>query len=221
MIKTIVKKTYVNDEGFNFTFEPNERSLTIKKTKTGFEARYLTPDNNPIDPREDENYSNMVCFDSRYTLGDIHNYTNFDNFVLSLAEEFGIIESKDEIVDYIIEDIFEKVKRKLVCILPLYLYDHSGISMRTFKHGIHKDWDCGQVGFIYLTKEGLEKWGIKKSQVEKALIQEVEIYSQYLEGDVYCIVKENYNKNKEQVDYDVCGGYFGYGEALKSLETEI
>jgi hypothetical protein len=221
MIKTIVKKTYVNDEGFNFTFEPLERSLTIKKTKTGFEARYLTPDNDPIDPREDENYSNMVCFSNRYTLGDKHNYSSYEDFVLSFAEELGIIASKDNDGNYTIRELFEEIKKRLVCILPLYLYDHSGISMRTFKFGQHKDWDCGQVGFIYLTKEGLEKWGIKKSQVEKALMQEVEIYSQYLEGDVYCIVKENYDKNKKQLDYDVCGGYFGYTEALKSLETDI
>ena len=221
MIKTTIKKTYVNDEGFNFTFEPIEDTLKIIKTKTGFEAKYLTPDNDPIDPREDENYSNMICFHSRYTLGDKHNCSDYEDFILSLAEELNLIESKDNNGKYTIQELFEEIERKLVCILPLYLYDHSGISMRTFRHGYHKDWDWGQVGFIYLTKKNLKKWGIKKSQAEKYLIQEVEVYSQYLEGDCYCIVKENYNHNKEQIDYDVVGGYFGYDEAKKALETEI
>lgn len=47
-----------------------------------------------------------------------------------------------------------------VAILPLYLYDHSGISMSTSTyHGRapHADWDSGCVGFIYLDKETATK----------------------------------------------------------------
>ena len=47
------------------------------------------------------------------------------------------------------------------------------------------------------------------------------LFNQWVNGDIYCIVKETYNKDKEQIDYDIIGGYFGYSEALKSLETEI
>jgi hypothetical protein len=220
MIKKTVTTQYTDEQGFEFTFEPIESSLKIVKTKTGFEARYLTLDNDPIDPREDENYSTMICFHSRYSLGDKHNYSSYEDFVLSLAEELNIISSKDNDGNYTIQELFEEIEMGLVCILPLYLYDHSGISMKTFRFGQHKDWDCGQVGFIYLTKENLKKWGIKKSQAEKYLMQEVEIYSQYLEGDCYCIVKEIYNKDKEQIEQET-GGYFGYLEAKKALETEI
>ena len=35
--------------------------------------------------------------------------------------------------------------------LPLYLYDHSGITMNTT--GFNDRWDSGQVGFIYTTKD--------------------------------------------------------------------
>jgi hypothetical protein len=219
MIRKMI--TYVNDENFTFTFEPIEDTLKIKKTKTGFEAKYLTSDNNPIDPREDTNYSKMICFHDRYSLGDKHNYKDFEDFILSLAVELDIISSKDNDGNYELKELFEEIEKELVCILPLYLYDHSGISMKTFRHGQHKDWDCGQVGYIYLTKQGLKDYGFQKNKVEKYLIQEVEVYSQYLEGDCYCIVKENYNKDKEQVDYDVCGGYFGYEYAKKALETDI
>ena len=89
MIKTIVKRTYVNDEGFEFTAEPIENSLKLIKTKTGFEARYLSQDNDPIDPREDTNYSVMTCFHSRYSLGDKHNFSDYSSWVYDLARELG------------------------------------------------------------------------------------------------------------------------------------
>ena len=203
MIKTITKTTYINDEGFSFTFEPIEGSLGIKKTKIGFEAKYLTPDNDPIDPREDENYSTMVCFHKNYKLGDETDLK---------SEDFN---GWEELEKHLIEEL------KAVVVLPLYLYDHSGISMRTYRHGQHKDWDCGQVGFIYMTADDIREVGIKKSKAEQYLINEVETYNQYLTGDLYCIVKETYDQNKERIDYDVCGGYFGYEYAVKALETDI
>ena len=81
--------------------------------------------------------------------------------------------------------IEEWMKRNL-CILPLFLYDHSGITMSTaaFSCG----WDSGQVGYIYLTKE---KWdqGFDRDFVQeeaaKYLTGEVETYDQYLTGEVY------------------------------------
>jgi hypothetical protein len=208
MITKTVTTRYTDEKGFSFTFEPIENTLLIKKTAKGFEARYLTPDNDPIDPREDENLGNMICFHKRYTLGDKTDL-NSDMF-----------DGWQEMYDYLIKE------KKAIIILPLYLYDHSGISMKVGSfQGLlpqgHAEFDSGQVGFIYVTKEDLKRIGILKSRAEKSLQSEVEVYNDYIQGNVYCIVKETYNHNKEQVDYDVCGGYFGYDEALKSLKTDI
>jgi hypothetical protein len=208
MIKTIIEKTYVNEEGFEFTFEPIESSLKIIKTITGFEAKYLISDSDPLDPREDKNYSTMLCFHKRYSLGDKTDLKSSD------------FNGWEEVREHLI-----KVEKAIV-ILPLYLYDHSGISMKVGSfQGLlsqgHAEFDSGQVGFIYLTKQELKDWGIKKNKAEQYLINEVEVYNEYLQGDVYCLVKETYNKDKEQVDYDTIGGYYGYLEAEKSLETEI
>jgi len=206
---TITKKvTYLSDEGFEFTFEPIESSLKIIKTKAGFEARYLIQDLDPIDPREDENLGTMVCFHKRYTLGDKTDLKS-DNF-----------NGWEEVYDYL------KTEKKAIIILPLYLYDHSGISMKVGSfQGLlpqgHAEFDSGQVGFIYMTAEDIRELGIKKNKAEQYLINEVETYNQYLQGDVYCLVKETYNKDKEYIDYDTCGGYYGYIEAKKALETEI
>ena len=49
-----------------------------------------------------------------------------------------------------LKDIQEKVSTKII-ILPLYLYDHSGISMKTTPFSCQ--WDSGQVGWIYVEKK--------------------------------------------------------------------
>ena len=208
MIKTIVKKTYVNEDGFNFTFEPIEDTLKIIKTKDGFEARYLIQDDEPINPRENENYSTMVCFHKRYNLGD---KTDLKSDMFSGWEE---------LYNHLKKDL------KAIMILPLYLYDHSGISMKVGSfHGLlpqgHAEFDSGQVGFIYITAENVKELGIDKSKIDQYLRGEVETYNKYLTGDVYCIVREDYNKDKGQTNYDVVGGYYGYEDSKKALESEI
>lgn len=55
-VKKIVKTTYIGTEeaeGFEFTFEPIEDSLTISKTAGGYEARYLVQDNADAGSLED------------------------------------------------------------------------------------------------------------------------------------------------------------------------
>jgi len=80
-------------------------------------------------------------------------------------------------------EAFETWKSENICILPLYLYDHSGITMRTSPFSCQ--WDSGQVGFIYCTKERCDELGADFSKAEDCLRAEVEEYDQYLTGDVY------------------------------------
>lgn len=101
-------------------------------------------------------------------------------------------------------------------ILPLFLYDHSGLSMST--RSFHDPWDSGQVGFIYCDLDDARKnlqlpdaqWDTKldgewaagrtlRQCTEDVLRGEVEAYDQYLCGDVYGWVAGD----------DSCWGYFG------------
>jgi len=212
MIKKIVN--YVNEEGFEFKFEPIEDSLKIVETKGGYEARYLIHDEG-FNPREDDNIGIMACFHKRYTLGDSEQKRAGKNLVTIKSEDFS---SWEEMEEYLIKT------EKALCILPLYMYDHSGISIHTFVHGQHASWDCGQIGFIYTTKEQMKKIGVEKyskKKIEQYLLNEVETYNKYVTGDCYSLVKETYNKKKEQIEYDTLGGYLGYNDTIKALETEI
>lgn len=141
-------------------------------------------------PREDDNITKMVCFNRRYNLGDKHDYRheNYNNFS----------ELKDDII-----------KNENVAIIePLYLYDHSGITISTTPFNCR--WDSGQVGFVFITKESIrQNYGIKnvtKKYIEKSkeiLKGEVKTYDDYITGNVYC-----YHLEADGTD-DSCSGFLG------------
>jgi hypothetical protein len=162
------------------TFEGNKFKLTVEQ------------DESPFSPREDDNLGTMVCFHSRYNLGDKHDYKH---------EYFS---GWDEMRKAIIK------KENAAIVLPLYLYNHSGLTISTSPFSCR--WDSGQVGFIFISKEKiLKEYGgkrVTKKLVEKVteyLISEVKTYDQYLTGDVYGFKL----LNKETLDEDSCWGFYG------------
>lgn len=89
-------------------------------------------DSDPISPREWDNLGTIVYWHPRYVLGDV--YVPKDRY--SSPEEVLKHECGDE------NDIVY---------LPVYLYDHSGLTINTT--GFHCPWDSGQVGWIYAEKD--------------------------------------------------------------------
>jgi len=166
--------------------------------KVGLYTVKLGNDECKISPRHDDNLGVMICFHKRYTLGDKHDY-KVDNYN-------GWDEMKSDII-----------KNENVCvILPLYLYDHSGITMNTT--GFSCPWDSGRVGFVYVSKENVRKeYNVKhitkkiRDKVTKVLIGEVETYDKYLTGEVYCFEILDEDKNI----IESCGGYYDMDKCLK------
>lgn len=167
-------------------------------------------DSDPSSPREDDNLGTMVCFHGRYDLGDKHDYRHGDYG--------GWGEMKKAIIK----------NENVGVILPLYLYDHSGITMNTT--GFECRWDSGQVGFIFISKKKmLEEYGGKictkqlKERVAKYLVAEVETYDQYLTGDVYGfeIWKLGKKSGKEKEKIDSCWGYYGQDECMEQGEQSL
>lgn len=119
-----------------------------------------------------------------------------------------------------INDCIDLLKdRKDIVIMPLYLYDHSGLSMSTSSfvgRAVHADWDSGQVGFIYADHDAMKAWYgdhvPNREEIVKELTAEVETYDDYLRGNVYGFVLY---ENGEQVDS--CWGFYGDGgiQAIK------
>lgn len=191
----------------------------IKTAKIGNEELRILIDEEPQSPRECDNLGTMVCFHDRYNLGD---------FIAKNPNVKGKFDSNENFTTpENFNEFLEENKGKIV-LLNLFLYDHSGISMRAFDsrpndgdYPFNDRWDAGQVGYIYVTyKRLMEEYGVKrvgKKTIETALRVlhgEVKVYSQYLEGDVYGfqIVKKKKCEscdNESEETIDSCWGFFG------------
>lgn len=160
---------------------------------------YHDPDSES--PREWSNLGTLICWHRRYRLGDNH---QFDSPVVFLRDLAGVSDQSDLSMD----QLRERAARKAI-LLPVFLYDHSGLAMNTI--GFHCPWDSGQVGFVYVTLEVVRKeFGVKRvtkalcDKVEDILRGEIVSYDAYLGGRVYCYVVEH---DGEEVD--ACWGFFG------------
>lgn len=149
----------------------------------------LDIDSAHCDPRKtNDNLGTMVCLHGRYDLGDEHS--------CSTPEEV------DEL-------------RGQSVALPLYLYDHSGITMSTTP--FHCPWDSGQVGYIFVSDEDIKKeYGevteATKEKARETLRAEVKEYDHYISGDVFIL----------SVDGDPTHGYvMGSDDVLAIAKEEI
>ena len=159
----------------------------------------IEQDSSPDSPRTWDNLGTMVCFHKRYDLGDKTDYRSDD------------YDSWDELKQGIIENEGE------VFMLPLYLYDHSGITIST--RPFNCPWDSGQVGVIFVSKYKVKKEGIDESKVLDYLKGEVETYDQYLTGDVWGYriyeIETCSLGHEHKTLVDSCWGFFGEEYAEK------
>lgn len=159
-------------------------------------------------PRDWDNAATMVCGHGRYLLGD----KDAKHAVIKdIQDSKHRKKSWEDLTDWDNVANLDHMARKCgFIVLPLYLYNHSIISMNTTGFGCQ--WDSGQVGFIYMTQEEVRKeFGVKyitkkvREMAEKRMRQEVETYDMYIKGDIWY-----YRIEKEDGEHiDSCGGNFG------------
>jgi hypothetical protein len=170
------------------------------------------PQMNPESPRDWDNFGTMVCFHRRYNLGDKHNYN---------GSNYGGWEEQRKDIE----------KNENVCvILPLYLYDHSGITIKTSPFGC--SWDSGQVGWIFISKDKVKKeFNLKriskevKERAEKILESEVLTYDQYLTGDIYGYeiskVTECELGHEHKESLESCWGFYGEDNCMDEAKSVL
>lgn len=115
-------------------------------------------------PREDYNLGVMVCFHSRYNLGDKSSLT---------FEQAREIETNGQ---------FEG---EPCIVLPVYLYDHGGLRISTEPFSC--PWDSGQIGIVYATYSRIRDcYGRKRvtslllEKARRSINLEVQEYDRYL-----------------------------------------
>lgn len=119
-------------------------------------------------PRDNFNLGTMIFFHQRYSLGDTHNI-NASDYVSFIDMQIS------------------GLKKKYRVIVPVYMYEHSGIAFSTSPFSC--PWDSGQIGFMVVSAEKIrENFNIKritKKYIDSTLeILNAELidYSLYING---------------------------------------
>jgi len=144
-------------------------------------------DDSPWNPREDDNLGTIFAPASQG------------------GHKYGLNESEIQTI----EEFSAHVKKYKTIYLPLYIYDHSGITFNTT--GFSCPWDSWQIGFIYIDKEKARKelgWKIiTKNRIKKLysyLRREVEEFDNYCTGNCCGYIIE-YNGEQIESCYNFLG----------------
>lgn len=164
-------------------------------------------------PREWDNVGTMATKHRNYSIGEeiisgpidwLREKLNMnESTVEKIADKVGVSYYSEVVKKHLQDLFFEKYVA-----LPLYMYEHSGISISTTPFSCK--WDSGQLGYIFCTKEkALEEFGgkkVTKKVREKCFsnfVSEVETYDTWQKGEVYGF---NASYGDEE---DSCGGFYG------------
>jgi hypothetical protein len=147
-------------------------------------------------PREMGDYlGTMAFFHKRYTIGDKHN--------LTVEQVQGIAESNKYIS------------------LPVYMYDHSGITISTSPFSC--PWDSGQLGYIFVSVDKIKSefgWSrLTRSRIAKIkeyLNNEVKELDAYLTGQLY-----RYDIYRDEEVLDGIGPYLDSEDAIAEGKQAI
>ena len=130
---------------------------------------------------------------------------------------------KECILDILPINALEELADRKNVILPLYLYDHSGITISCSHSYPYNDrWDAGQVGWVYadFDKVKAEYGAVNDETTKKAehlLISETKTYDDYLRGDCYGYIIE-----KNGVEVESCWGYLGdLREMISEMKSSV
>lgn len=178
---------------------------------------YADPD--PWNPRTDgDNLTHLACWHRRADLGD------------------------ETISHMTAKEIIKRARNsgdRVLAILPLWLYDHSGMTMRAGSnrpgYPFTCQWDAGQVGWGYVLQSQAEKMGCvgprfdqltpgvmtevgtwDKAALEDAIRGDVSTYDDYLTGSVYGFVIEGLDGD----EIDSLWGIYAGEEGLKYVRKE-
>ena len=109
-----------------------------------------------------------------------------------------------------------------IAIMPVFIYEHSMISISTGSYG--DPWDSGCAGFAYIEKNKYEEMTLRSWNAKDAreiIKNEVHMYDQYLQGDVYCYQDEKYDVDADSFESDESCGSFYSDNWGKKLAMEL
>lgn len=177
--------------------------IAHQETRDGLTLKIIADDDRES-PRKWDNLATLCCDHDRYDLGDDDAHDAAADAIRASRHYRSSWEDGEGLDFSHGPDLFKAIQRcDDILTLPLYLYDHSGITMSTGPFSC--PWDSGQVGFAFITRERvLSEYGGKiltaatRAKALALIVGEVETYDMYLTGDVWGYVLED--ADGEQTD---------------------
>jgi hypothetical protein len=204
-------------------------------TRYGRYVIRLEQDDNCDSPRTDrDNLGTMICWHRRCSMGDATIGDAYGHPVKGVP----FFETAQRLADYVSGHSRYKTMDgydEVLCYLPVYLYEHSGQTVRTTPFG--DPWDSGQVGFIFVTKAKVrEEWKVKRISpklrklVMNNLEGEVKDYDRWLTGDIwgykiYGPLPDGFDEDKDDIEEyeqdDACWGFYGQEYCLQEAKSAV
>lgn len=206
----------------------NENVVHEEKYR-GYEIQIAMDDGGGDSPRDWDNLGTMVCWHGRSKLGDEQPRCSPRDFIIKLIDEAPLPKSTyiptryngdvlwylEELEDKILYELF----RKYYVWLPIYAYEHGGITISTSRSGYpyNDRFDSGTLGFIYCSKsDAKDNWnkGTWTKELEDKTLSlleaEIQTYDDYLTGNVYGYMIKKLDNDGDPIDEVVesCWGYY-------------
>ena len=204
----VTKKTIYQVEDFDLRFKPaDDDNIIIEKTDKGYDVKYLTYDCYADNP-----------FDNQDGMGNFYHWKD---------------KGRDELekyCEYLGYDIGTRVKigKENPLAVKIDKYEHGGISYSIAGQGMQCQFDTSSAWAVWFPDkcalDEIMTYKTKETQRKRALEiakEACELFNNWANGECFCIVKETFDLNKESIEYDIVGGYYGRESAEEALKTDI
>lgn len=159
-------------------------------------------------PRDWDNLGYFITKSRRYYSPDRN------ELLLQILDETELESvSQEDHIKRLKEEIKKQYGETVEYIVPVTMYEHSGVS---YSLGDREGFDFSKCGFYIVTKESRKKLGTPKKSFEKVIEQEIKDYNKYIQGEVYGFTLYD----SEGSEIDSCGGFFEVEDIKEHLPKE-
>ena len=158
-------------------------------------------------PRHDSNLGYFITQDSKHYSPDEHGE------IQAIMRETGEYASsqKEHIAE--IKKLVSKCVSTVLEIYPITKYEHGGVK---YSLGTAHGFDNSNNGFYIITEKSQKETGVLKKDFESCIENELELYNNWVNGEVYCFIL--YDKDGEVEDS--CGGFYELEAIQQNLPKE-